>query len=362
MGGEAFGWEERVLASRADLAARAALLRSRELSEPGDEDLVLGLFDGERLVATGALVGSVLEGIAVAGSAEGEGAAAAIVSSLIKRAVGRGMKQLFLFTTAREASRFEAMGFSLLATTGAKGVALLEWGMDGIEHWLERLKARALGMPEGAAAVVVNCNPFTLGHRALIERAASQAPWLYVFVVEEDRSLFPFKVRIDLVRRGTADLRNVTVLEGGPYIISSATFPTYFIRPSAMSGDASKQAVELHASLDLALFRRHIAPALHITDRFVGSEPYCATTSIYNRMMEELLQDRDGDGPTLRVHEIPRLEKNGEPVSASKVRALIRGGDLEAAKALVPRTTGEWLASREALPILEKIRLSDSRH
>lgn len=362
MGGEGFGWEERVLTGRDELAARAALLHSRGLSEPGDEDLILGLFDGERLVATGALVGSVLEGIAVSGSAEGEGAAAAIVSSLIKRAVGRGMKQLFLFTTSREAGRFEAMGFSLLATTGSKGVGLLEWGMDGIQHWLEGLKARTLGKPEGAAAVVVNCNPFTLGHRALIEYAASKAPWLYVFVVEEDRSLFPFRVRIDLVRRGTADLRKVTVLEGGPYIISSATFPTYFIRPTESSGDASKRAVELHASLDLAVFRRHIAPALHITDRFVGTEPYCATTSIYNRMMEELLQDRDGDGPTLRVHEIPRLEKNGEAVSASRVRALIRGGDLEAVKPLVPQTTWEWLTSREAEPILEKIRSSDSRH
>jgi len=362
MSGEAFGWEERVLTGRAGLEARSALLHSRGLSEPGDEDLVLGLFDGEQLVATGALVGSVLEGIAVAGGVEGEGAAVAIVSSLIKRAVDRGMKQLFLFTTSQEAGRFEAMGFSFLASTGSKGVALLEWGMDGIEHWLGGLKTRTLGKPGNAAAVVVNCNPFTLGHRALIEYAASKAPWLYIFVVEEDRSLFPFKVRIDLVRRGTADLRNITVLEGGPYIISSATFPTYFIRPTAASGDASERAVELHAALDLALFRRHIAPALRITDRFVGTEPYCATTSIYNRMMEELLQNRDGDGPVLRVHEMQRLEKKGEPVSASKVRALIRGGDLDAVKELVPRTTWEWLMSREAGPILERIRSSDSRH
>ncbi|MHB0896274.1 MAG: [citrate (pro-3S)-lyase] ligase [Spirochaetales bacterium] len=362
MSGEAFGWEERTLVGRAELAARSALLRSRGLTEPGDEDLILGLFDGERLVATGALVGPVLEGIAVAEGVEGEGAAAAIVSSLIKRAVGRGMKQLFLFTTSQEAGRFEAMGFSLLASTGSKGVALLEWGMDGIERWLEGLNARALGKPEGAAAVVVNCNPFTLGHRSLIEYAASKAPWLYIFVVEEDRSLFPFKVRIELVKRGTADLRNVTVLEGGPYIISSATFPTYFIRPNAAKGGASEQAVELHAALDLALFRLHIAPALRITDRFVGTEPYCATTLIYNKMMKELLQDRDGDGPVLRVHEMPRLEKNGEPVSASRVRALIRGGDLDATKELVPRTTWEWLNSREAGPILEKIRSSDSRH
>ena len=362
MGDGAFGWEERVLETRGQLAARAELLRSRGLSLPGDEDIILGLFEDEALIATGALVGSVLEGIAVADGIEGGGAAAAVVSSLIKRAVERGLTQLFLYTTPREADRFEAMGFSFLVSTGGEGVALLEWGTEGIEHWLEGLKACAAGKPKGAGAVVVNCNPFTLGHRTLIEYASSEVPWLYVLVVEEDRSLFPFKVRFDLVKKGTADLANVTVLAGGPYVISSATFPTYFLRPAKGENSGAEKAVELHAALDLALFRRHIAPALRVSDRFVGSEPYCSTTSVYNRMMKEVLPDPGGKGEAVRVHELPRFEKEGAPVSASTVRALIKSGDMDAVRALVPETTWVWITSPEAAPVLERIRNSDSRH
>jgi len=362
MGGESFGWEERILEGSGEFAARKRLLELRGLSVPGEEDVVLGLFDDDGLVATGSLVGSVLEGIAVADAYEGEGAAVAVVSSLIKRAVEGGRKQLFLFTKASEASRFEAMGFSFIVSTGSQGVALLEWGMEGIAFWLKALKTRTEGKPHGAAAVVVNCNPFTLGHRKLIEYAASKAPWLYVLVVEEDRSLFPFGVRVELVRQGIADLPNVTVLEGGPYVISSATFPTYFIRPGEKNGDEADRAVEFHAALDLALFRRHIAPALHVTDRFVGTEPYCATTSTYNRIMKEILTAKDGGGEPLRVHEMPRFEKEGAPVSASKVRELIKRSDMDAAKALVPPTTWAWLISPEAVPVLERIKKSDSRH
>ena len=362
MGEGIFGLEERILDGHDEFAARKRLLESRRLLVPGKEDIVLGLFENDSLVATGSLVGSVLEGIAVTGEYEGEGVAAAIVSSLIKRAVEAGRKQLFLYTRTHEAGRFEAMGFSFIVSTGDQGVALLEWGMEGIGLWLEALKAKTSGKPRNAAAVVVNCNPFTLGHRKLIEYAAARTPWLYILVVEEDKSLFPFKVRIDLVRRGTADLPNVTVLEGGPYVISSATFPTYFIRPDEESDSRAERAVELHAALDLALFRRHIAPALKVSDRFVGTEPYCATTSVYNRMMKEILAAVNGDGQPIRVHEMPRFEMEGAPVSASSVRERIRRGDLAAVEPLVPATTWAWLNSPEASPVLERIRKSDSRH
>lgn len=366
MGGASFGWEERVLTSRPELAARKRLIESRGLSLPEGADLVLGLFENDAFIATGSLVGPVLQGIAVADGMEGEGAAAAVVSALIRHALERGYEQLFLFTSAREAGRFEALGFSPIASTtshgGGQGVALLEWGSRGLAAWLEGLEALARDKPDNAGAVVVNCNPFTLGHRSLIEYASSRAPWLYVLVVEEDRSLFPFKVRLDLVRQGTADLPNVTVLAGGPYVISSATFPTYFIRPGERKEGEPDPAVELHAALDLLLFRRYIAPALKVAHRFVGSEPYCATTSAYNRMMKEILAGTEGDGPALRVHEMPRFEKGGSPVSASAVRALIKSGEMAAVREIVPGTTWSWLNSPEAVPVIERIRYSDSRH
>jgi [citrate (pro-3S)-lyase] ligase len=365
MGSGLFGFEERQISGRDQLAARAALLASRDLAVPGGEDLILGLYDGDSLVATGALVGKVIQGIAVDPGLEGEGAAAAIVSSLIKHAVEHNLGQLLLYTSADEAGRFEDMGFSLIAKVPG-GAALLEWGEKGIASWLGNLKEAARGKPAGAGAAVVNCNPFTLGHRKLLEFAASRTPWLYVLVVEEDRSLFPFDLRMELVQRGTADLPNVTVLAGGPYIISSATFPTYFIRPS--EGEAGSKVIPTHAALDLAVFRRHTAPALGVTDRFVGTEPYCGTTSIYNETMRKVLagsaasETRRFDGPPLAVHEMPRFELGGVPVSASRVRELIRGGALAEVEKLVPPTTWAWLNSRAAGPVIEKIRHSDSRH
>lgn len=362
MGAEAFGWEERLLRGRDELAARERLLEASGLAVPGGEEAILGLYEGERLIATGALVGAVLQGIAVAPDARGEGAAAAILSSLIALAVARGREQLFLFTQAREAARFETLGFSLVASAGPDGAALLEWGSRGIDRWLAKARALAEGKPGRAGAAVVNCNPFTLGHRALLENAAARVPWLYVLVVEEDRSLFPFATRLELVRRGVADLPNVSVIAGGPYVISSATFPTYFIRPDTDEGDRASKAIELHAALDLTIFRSHIAPALRVTDRFVGTEPYCATTASYNRIMKALLPAESGFGAPVRVHEMRRFEREGAAVSASKVRDLIRAGNLEAVKAIVPETTWAWLSSPDAAPIIERVKRSDSRH
>lgn len=366
MSGTGFGLEERILRTKAELTQREALLKSRGLTLPDDEEFVVGLYEGEKLVATGALVRNVLQGIAVDAGYEGVGAAAAIVSSLLKAAVERGLSQIFLYTASEEAFLFEDLGFSRIAAV-PHGAALLEWGSQGIGTYLASLRDLSSGKPDRAGAVVVNGNPFTLGHRALIEHASSLVPWLYVLVVEEDRSLFPFSVRLRLIREGTADLPNVTVIEGGPYIISSATFPTYFIRPDRE--EALQRAIHMHAALDLTIFREYIAPALRITDRFVGTEPYCSTTSIYNETMKRILPAETPGGfdfgprrAPVAVHEMPRFEVDGAAVSASKVRDLIRGGRLPEAERLVPRTTWKWLTSEEALPVMERIRNSDSRH
>lgn len=362
-------WELRELSAPAELAERRALLESRGLSEPGHEDLVLGFYEGDRLVATGSLVGDIVEGLAVALPAEGEGAGAALVTALIKAGVERGLRRLFIYTKPEEAFRFEAMGFRLLASVRlaeageglgepGRGAALLEWGPEGIDAWKASLAAAVRGKPEGAGAAVMNCNPFTLGHRYLVEKAAAAVPWLYVLVVEEERSLFPFKTRFELVRRGTSDIPNLSVIPAGPYVISAATFPTYFSRPEP--GKAEELAARLHAAVDLEIFRLHVGPALKARHRFVGTEPYCPATASYNSLMKTFLPVGEGGG--LEVHEIPRLEIGGEAVSASRVRELIRQGLLEEARPLLPESTWSWLVSAEAAPILERIRRSDSRH
>lgn len=354
-----FGLEERELSRAGELREREMLLHSRGLAVPGGEDLILGFFSEDRLVATGSLVGNILQGIAVARESEGEGLASTVVSALLKRALDERMEHIFLYTTPEEVQRFTPLGFMILAAAHSRSTglaaALLEWGDGGIGKWRDMLRSSSEERPDGAGAVVVNCNPFTVGHRCLIEWASRESPWLYVLVVQEDRSVFPFEARIHLVREGTRDLDNVSVLPGGPYVISSATFPTYFTRMK--TEDAA--ITELHALLDLELFRRHIAPPLKIGTRFVGTEPYCPVTSVYNEAMKRVLP---GGAGGVQVCEIPRFTLRGEAVSASRVRSLLREGRMDEVEDLVPATTRDWLRSGEAAPVLEKIRKNEGRH
>ena len=97
------------------------------------------------------------------------------------------------------------------------------------------------GLPAGA--VVMNANPFTLGHQYLIEKAASACSLLHLFIVSEDASLVPFPVRFQLVKDGISHLSNVVLHKTGSYLISNATFPSYFLKDE-------ESAICSHARLD----------------------------------------------------------------------------------------------------------------
>ena len=185
--------------------------------------------------------------------------------------------------------------------------------------------------------IVMNCNPFTLGHRYLIEQAAKQVERLYVMVVREDCSLFAYTERKAMVEQGVADIENVSVIDGSDYAISRATFPTYFLK-------RLDDAADTQMLLDLDLFRRHIAPALGATVRFVGTEPTDQLTRRYNQLMHEALKD---------VREINRLEKDGNAVSASRVRKAMEEGDMNTIRQLVPPTTLPYIIAHLATQALQ---------
>ena len=186
---------------------------------------------------------------------------------------------------------------------------------------------------EKTGAIVMNCNPFTLGHRYLIETAKKQVDKLYVFVVEEDKSVFKFKDRIELVRLGTKDLENVLVLPSGRFMISSLTFPEYFKKET-------EKNVVIDSSLDLQLFGEEVAKKYNISIRFAGEEPNDAVTRQYNRNMEEMLPKYG-----IEFREIKRVTTEGEVISATTVRECLKNGDYARLKKLVPDTTYNWLAN-----------------
>ncbi|MDR3354923.1 MAG: [citrate (pro-3S)-lyase] ligase [Synergistaceae bacterium] len=332
----------RKLVSDFDLSARERLLFSRGLSVPSGEDVIFGAFGafegGERLVATGSLAGDIIQGIAVADGFEGDGLSAAVISRLIEYASEHGIWRLSLFTKPDAAKRFAMLGFRTVAVTNLS--VLMEWGGPGIDEFLRGLAAAASGTP--AACVVANCNPFTLGHRYLIERAASACDALYVIAVRDDRSAFPFDVRFRLLQEGTADIPNVAVMSGGDYVVSSTTFPSYFTR--------DEELAPAHAELDLEIFASRIAPALSISVRCVGTEPYSEVTRIYNETMKRVLPARG-----IRVEEIERLEIGGEAVSASRVRECLKKKRLSEAADYVPQCTRKFFESPEFEPVLERL-------
>ena len=346
--------------------------------------------DGE-MIAGGGLKDDVIKCVAVDDAHKGEAIANTLVSHLISHANQEGYSCIKLFTKPKNRQLFESLSFRLLAE--APEAILMETGIGGISNTVEALKKikeesekykeynkeckedskkckedskeckeivktnlntstpqhlntsylntttpqhLTTTLPRGGV-VVMNCNPFTLGHRYLIEQAAKQVERLYVMVVREDCSLFAYTERKAMVEQGVADIENVSVIDGSDYAISRATFPTYFLK-------RLDDAADTQMLLDLDLFRRHIAPALGATVRFVGTEPTDQLTRRYNQLMHEALKD---------VRETARLEKDGYAVSASRVRKAMEEGDMNTIRQLVPPTTLPYIIAHLATQALQ---------
>lgn len=327
--------------------------------------------DGE-MIAGGGLKGNVIKCVAVDDAHKGEAIANTLISHLIAHANEEGHSNVMLFTKPKNRQLFESLSFRLLAE--APEAVLMETGIGGINNMVEQLKKikeegevckennqeckkeektnlnittpqhlnPSIPQPLTTTTplrgvVVMNCNPFTLGHRYLIEQAAKQVERLFVMVVREDCSLFAYAERKAMVEQGVEHLENVTVIDGSEYAISQATFPTYFLK-------RLDDAADTQMLLDLDLFSRHIAPALGATVRFVGTEPTDRLTRRYNQLMHEVLAD---------VRETARLEKEGNAVSASRVRKAMEQGDMNVIRQLVPPTTLPYIIARLATQALQ---------
>jgi [citrate (pro-3S)-lyase] ligase len=318
--------------------ARAFIERNGLFFEEVWDDLV-GIHEGDELVAVGARAGNILKMLVVEPSRQNGTLLGEVVTELVGRGFAAGCDAFFVYTKPEYAVSFESLNFSLLAAH--ERAVLLEYG-GGLDRWLSSCNHLLRQGLNGA--VVMNCNPFTLGHRHLVETAARQLDNLYLFVVQEERSLFPFAVRFRLVEEGVRDIPNVILLDTSNYAVSGATFPAYFLKrddPIAL----------IQMELDLTLFANRIAPFFKISRRFIGTEPCCSMTYSYNEAMKRLLP-LYGIG----VVEVARKEAADGVISASRVRELLKYNDFVPLEGLVPATTMAYLRSVEAVPILEKLR------
>ena len=336
-----------------------------------DVDYYAALVDEttDDIVAGGGLKGGVIKCVAVAEGHKGEAVANQIVSHLIAQANADGHQCVKLFTKPQNQKMFESMSFRLLAE--APKAILMETGIGGIRKYSEELESekrkvkseksdgesekgkvkseKSNGklhhnntspqqpiMPQ-SGIIIMNCNPFTLGHRYLIEQAAQQVQTLYILVVREDCSMFGYDERKAMIVRGVAHINNVVVCDGSEYSISATTFPTYFLKSLSDASDTQM-------TLDIDLYRRHIATALGATVRFVGTEPDDPLTRRYNELMKSMLPD---------VREVARLQQGGVAVSASRVRKAIVENHLAQAARLVPPTTIPYIAAHLATRALK---------
>lgn len=328
-------------ADKRSLSKIDALLQKEGISRDGNLDYICAMYDGEdEIIATGSCFGPTLRCFAVSREHQGEGLLNEIISHLVEVQYARGNTHLFLYTKVSSAKFFGDLGFYEIARVDGTLVFMenRRKGFSGYLETLERTKKEGV-----SAALVMNANPFTLGHQYLVETAAAKCDTLHLFVLSEDASLVPFAVRKRLVREGVAHIPNVVLHDSGPYIISNATFPSYFLKDEAA-------VIDGHARLDLAVFAK-IAQALNVTHRFVGEEPTSQVTGIYNRIMAEELP-KGG----IACHIIPRKEAGGKAISASTVRQALQQENWELLQTLVPATTYRYFTSPEAALVLERIR------
>ncbi len=305
------------------------LLRAELNADENVEQTVL-VWDNDELIACGSRQGNLLKCIAVDSQRQGEGLTATVLTALRQAAFQAGFRHLFLYTKPKNRAMFTSLFFYPIAET--KEVLLMENQKDGIKEFIS-----GLPLPDSSGtvgAIVMNANPFTLGHQTLVTTASKDCEHLYVFVLSEDKSRFSFIDRFEMVTLGCRHLGNVTVLPTGPYLISSATFPTYFLKERELAG-------EIQCGLDIEVFGNYFAPRCSITRRYIGTEPFSPMTAQYNEALKKLLPAFG-----IEVHELPRHVQGEVPISASEVRTLMDKGNYEAIRNLVPETTYTYLKTK----------------
>ena len=325
---------------RRSLSQIDTLLEQEGISRDANLDYICAMYDENyQIIATGSCFSNTLRCFAVSSDHQGEGLLNQILTHLIDIQYQRGNLHLFLYTKISTAKFFKDLGFYEIARVD-ETLVFMENRRNGFAGYLSDLSRTK---KEGfSAALVMNANPFTLGHQYLVEKAASECDTLHVFIVSEDASLVPFSVRKKLVLEGTSHLPNVICHDSGPYIISNATFPSYFLKDE-------EAVIKGHAKLDLMVFTR-IADVLSVTRRYVGEEPNSQVTGIYNQIMA-------GQLPLAGIEcvIVPRKQAMDKPISASTVRKLLQKRDFETLEKLVPATTLNYFKSPEASSVIERI-------
>lgn len=301
-----------------------SFLDSINLSFDDEIDSCYVIKENDHIIACGCLKDNILKMIGVDNTKQATDLASKIISSLIEECQNKGYKQYYVFTKIEYIEHFKSFGFNELVSFN--GIVFMEMGLSTFDEYISNIKLK-MDRNKVYDCIVMNCNPITNGHMYLIEKAYHQNNNLIIFLVETNKSFFSFDVRYDLVKQATAHLKDLLIIPSGNYIISSVTFPTYFLKELS-------QKAEYYANIDLLLFEM-MMNKLNLRYRFVGSEPIDKATNMYNVTMSKILKDK--------LIIIDRLTYNNEVISASYIRRLLEEKRFDLMKELLPKTTYDYL-------------------
>ncbi len=329
------------------------LLQAEGIKRDRNLDYTVAAYDSDyNIIGTGSCFGNTLRCLAISHEHRGEGLTNKILSHLIQYQFERGNFHLFIYTKYTTYHLFKTLGFYEIVNIKDQ-IVFMENKKTGFSDYLNSLKntkPKDSTNYKKIASIVMNANPFTLGHLYLIEKASQENDLVHLFIVSEDKSIVPFDIRKKLIMEGTKHLKNIIYHDTGYYIISSATFPSYFQKDE-------KDVIESHANLDIEIFIK-IAKVLDINVRYVGEEPTSLVTGIYNQIMKKKLNENG-----IKCEIIDRKKNNEEIISASEVRKAIKEGRFDDMKNMVPECTYKFFTSNEGKNIVEKIKhTEDIKH
>lgn len=313
--------------SSSEKALEEFLLDKEVIYEDVDASYVIR--DAGEIIATVSIKKNLIKFFYIDKAYQGEGLAIELINSALEDIISKGYRTYFVFTKAKNENIFTSLSMDTIEKT--EDVVLLEGGFFKYADWIQNIR-KDLDKDE-YNAIVMNANPLTLGHEYLVDKALENDKDLIIFVLEEDASYFSTKDRYEIVKNHYHNNDRVHVYKSGPYIISRATFPTYFLKK-----DTDK--LKVYTELDAKIFAKRIAKDLNIKKRYFGTEPIDKVTEKYNEMMKKILFEYGVESEF-----IERKKINDEYISASKLRDGIET-DFESIKKYLSQDVYEYLKER----------------
>lgn len=281
--------------------------------------------DNNEIIGTISCQDYIIKDLAVDENYQSENLASLLVNEILNYFRLNNIYNYQVFTKPIYKNIFISFGFTTIIETDK--VIMLEGGVTKINDKIKEIKNvltnkfGEINENTDLGCVVINGNPITNGHVHLIEQASKNHKLVVLFVVEEDKSDFTFEERFSFAYLSTMRLGNVCVVPSSKYIVSSSTFPSYFLKDE-------NEVTEQYSKIDALIFKEYFMKNLYIKKRYVGTETIQKMVH-YNNVLKQILQEK--------LVIIERLSENKEVISASKVRTLLKQNKYDEALNYVPR-------------------------